>query len=158
MRHGVVTNGRTTTYYGSAAVSALAQMSAAHTDTWKEAEKKILSSKGAYRQALIDVLVGRSLSLDGKYRNYKNFEITSDLQAKLDATAEQERLAEEKAKQKAVRRHKQELREKLKGKSAKIARYSPNIRSCSLCGKVILIGHKYKSVGKRYAHDACARG
>lgn len=55
-KHGVVRNDNKTTFYGSAATQYMAEQSATYCDTQKEAEAKVQSAKGEYRQALIAAL------------------------------------------------------------------------------------------------------
>lgn len=56
MKHGVVTDGRTTTYYGNSATRYFASQSALYTRDQEEATSKVEASRGDMRKILIEEL------------------------------------------------------------------------------------------------------
>jgi len=136
MRHGMVTNGRTTTYYGDDAQRMMARMSAQYCTSQAEADEKVEKVTSVYvRKYLVEALERVGYKFDP---------------AKLAEYNARDEKMEAEQKAAAIVRHKARHRENpvlTKTTSSK----------CNFCQKRITKGQQYHDGGKgQRAHVACA--
>lgn len=137
MKHGIVRSGRTTTYYGDDANNMMARISASHTYTQEEAEKKVLSAGGKYRTALIAELEHIRFKFD--HEPFK--------------TKLAEQVAEEKVR--AKQRHREARLADLRRGVTRIAKMPLKI-PCGYCKTPILKDQAYWRYSRQRAHLKCA--
>lgn len=135
MKEGVVSDGRTTTYYGNAANLVMAQMSMQYTNSQEEAEEKILKAGGVYQLALMEVAP--------KY----GFTITDELKAQVE-----KKQAEYKAQEEAFRID--AIKKKLGARPVKVAKRLLS-QNCVLCKQPITPLQGYHDGTKAKAHSVC---
>jgi len=135
VKHGIVTNGKTTTYYGNAATTAMARMMASHCFSQEEAREAVERSCGELREALIEALVAKGYVFKKKW---------------LDELREKEKKEEGEARERARARHRAKYRE--------FPVETRTTRSkCRLCRNYIRKGEPYHDGGVRggRAHARC---
>jgi hypothetical protein len=137
MKHGVVTNGRTATYYGNEATRFMARMSATYCNSQKQAVEMVENARGGHRKVLVEELQKLNYVFDKKWLD------------ELYQKEEQEELeAQERARAKARAKYRAFPIEEKTTRS-----------KCKLCGKFILKGAQYHDGGRveGRAHVACAK-
>lgn len=137
MKHGIVTNGRTTTYYGNAATDLLVRQTAAHTYSKKEAIERLrASSSVSFFERLVEALKRVNSTFTEKELVTLRKHVEKEA-----ARREAEALANRKA----------DIRRNPKSKT-------PTTSRCMLCMKT-LKGSEYYDGGRGHrTHVVCAEG
>jgi hypothetical protein len=135
VKNGIVTNGRTTTYYGNAANRAMAQMSLQYAASQEEVDEKILKAVGAYQLALVEVAP------------LLNFKVSKELLAQVE-----KKQAEYAKEQEDLRIN--NLKKKFLTKPVKVAKRLLS-KNCELCKQPIAPLQGYRDLSSIKAHSAC---
>lgn len=148
MKHGYVTNGRTTTLYGRVANTFVAKKMAENCDTHDQAIAAIKRSTGAMRESLIANLHGKFLlTEEDNEDSRKQFLVTPKLEKELEELDLQRAVAAKEEQYKANKLF-------LKSQTSQEAKSTLKIK-CLVCKKAITKGQQYRKYKRLRAHKGC---